>query len=342
MRSLPLAVAAVLAPLSIATPVMAQRNLNVPATAGWKHAETGVILRASLAGLPRTAIADNSDAELDVFAQFGAPEATAITVYIFRPALESAPIWFDRVETQILTRDIYGGATPQGMPIAFARPKSRTPSALRRAYVPGRGAYKSTAAAVIPIGEWLVAIRISSHDLDAALLDARLSDAIAGIGWPDGAAESPAAVPIAPCPAPLAYAKRAKLKKPDMGDALIGSVLASMASDPTAEKVETGPITWCREGTATSEFGTYRANAATTSYVMAIGDAGTTLSVGGGFPLGKDPGYMLTLGLLDRTLVYPSFNGLPRPEAAYQAVKTSQPISSTSRGSTDINIHTDK
>ena len=83
---------AAIAATAVAAPAAAQRDLGVPATAGWKHAETGLILRPRMAGLARTGIADAGTAELDVSAQFGSSDATAITVYIFRPALQSAPI----------------------------------------------------------------------------------------------------------------------------------------------------------------------------------------------------------------------------------------------------------
>ncbi|AJP74100.1 hypothetical protein TS85_23370 [Sphingomonas hengshuiensis] len=136
-----------------AMPATAQRVLEVPATAGWKHAETGVILRAALTGLPRTRLTDSSNAELDVAAQYGDPDDISLTLYIFRPALQSAPMWFDRAETQIQQRGTFGDPAPTSAPRAFARSPGGSASALRRVYVPSKPPYRSTGVAMIPLGE---------------------------------------------------------------------------------------------------------------------------------------------------------------------------------------------
>ncbi|WP_448662147.1 hypothetical protein ACG3SL_15940 [Sphingomonas sp. CJ20] len=324
----------------------AQHTLGVPATAGWKHAETGLILRASLAGLARTELGDNSQSELDVYATFGDIKDVVVTVYLFRPALHSVPIWFDRAETQILQRGTYGDPRPTGAPQAFSRSAGASADSLRRIYVPSKPPYSSTGLAILPMGEWLVALRISATALTPDALQARLDSVIGAIGWPAGVALAPAAVPIAACALPpLAFAKRAKLKKPDMTDALMGAVLASMASEK-AEEAQTAetpmsaePTSWCREGAANKEFSVYRSDERTSRYLLAIADAGRTIDVTPGFPLdGKEPAISLYLHDLDRTLVYPSFNGLPRPEQAWEAIQKNAPVSSSARGGKDLTI----
>ncbi len=201
------------------------RSLEVPATAGWQHAETGLVLRSKLAGLPRTSLQDNGAAELDVIVNFAAPDkASIITVYLFRPALMSVPVWFDRSEAQILSRDVYGGAQPVGEARAFAPPSAQTASGLRRIYLTN-AEYKATGLAVMPLGEWLVAIRISARDADPVALEAKLDEAIGSLGWPKDVKSAAAAVPVAACSTPLTYAKRARLQKPTMVDGLIGAAL---------------------------------------------------------------------------------------------------------------------
>ena len=72
-----------------------------------------------------------------------------------------------------------------------------------------------------------------------------------------------------------------------------------------------------------------------------MGDAGRVISVLPGISLdSKDPGYRLSLGLLDQTLIYPSFDKLPAPDVAIDAVMKNRPISSTMRGSKNITITT--
>ena len=341
MRIKSLAIAGLLA-VALAMPAQAQtkREIAAPAGAPWKHAQTGITLPASLLGFTRDSIGDHSSSEIDIFAGYGDGQATIITLYVFRPALASVPMWFDRSETQVLMRDVYGNATPVAAPAAFAPPGGKTASALRRIYLPGKGPYKSTGLAIIPMGEWLVAVRISSQEFDPAALDAKLDGVIKELGWPGGTADADAAAPVAACATPIAYAKKAKLKAPSMMDALLGATIATMK--PTdEEKAKAVAVIWCREGAPKQEYAVYRAIGNDTGYTIAMGDAGRVISVSPGLALdSKDPGYLLSLGLLDQTLIYPSFDKLPTPAVAIDAVMKNRPISSTTRGSKDITITT--
>lgn len=321
-----------------------QARIDVPATASWKHAETGLVLRPSIAGYPRGTIADSSGSELDVMVQYAEGEATRVTLYIFRPSLMSVPIWFDRSETQILLRnDSFGTPVPAGPVRAFTPPHADAVSGLQRVYVPGSGAYKSTGLVMIPLGEWLVAVRASSTELDPVALEARLGEVVAGIVWPEKVAASPAAVPVAACTGVLAYDRKAKPRKPDTAQALMGAVLLGVPEEEEVEKEAPSkaspPPVWCREGTPGGDYGVYRADDATNAYVLAAGDAGVTINVAPAFPLeGKKVGYMLSLGALDRTLIYPNFDKLPSPQAAFDAIRRLKPVSSTTRGSGDLTI----
>lgn len=324
----------------IATPAIAQRTLDVPAKNIWQHADTGFQLRPSLAGLTRMRIVDSSKAELDVMAQYGSKDDLLLTVFLFRPALDSLPIWFDRAETQVKRRGIFGNAKPLSAPLAFAPPSGTAASGLRRIYRPEK-AYMSTGLAIMPLGEWLVAIRISARNLDPVALDTRLSDAIAGLGWPKEVAEGLPAVPVAACPTALSYARRAKLRKPKMADALTAALIASVPREKLA-KGEDAPVTFCREGEGSLEYGVYRRPDSTDSYLMAISDAGRVLNLYPALALnGGDPGVTMTLGDLGATMIYPNFDKLPAPEIAWKALKTARPMSSTSRdGKTqNINLH---
>ncbi|MES2443312.1 MAG: hypothetical protein V4574_10815 [Pseudomonadota bacterium] len=318
-----------------------QRSLQVPAASGWKHAETGLILRPRLAGFARNGLTDNGNAELDVAAQFE-DASTRITVFLFRPALQSVPVWFDRAETQILLRgDTFGKAQPIGPVQAFAAPGATAASALRRVYTPARGPYRSTGLAVIPLGRWLVAIRISSQQFDTAELDARLSEAVAGIGWPQGVAESPAAAPVLACAKPLDYAKRAKMKKPSINDALMGAIMPAVAASAAKEgKAEPGPSLFCRDLPPRLEYGTYRAPDATNAYVMAIGDAGRIVSVSPSLAglVDNSTSWGVSFGGLDSTDIFPPFDKLPHPDQAWKALTTSNPISSSSGNGANITI----
>lgn len=343
--------AILLAGMLSAAPMLAHaqqsRTIAVPTSKKWQHAETGLIVPQSLAGLPRTAIADSGANELDVSVQFGDPQTTHLTLYIFRPALASVPVWLDRVEAQIVNREAFGKATPGGETIAFTPPHAAAASALRRVYVPGKPPFTATGAAMLPLGEWLVAARLSSTSLDPAALDAQLVEVFGGLGWPmpaAGATPAPAAAPIQPCAQPLAFAKKAKAKKPDMGSALIGAMLAGMADDPEVEKtVIAGPQSFCREGAATPEAAAYRliGSDGADRYVIALGDAGRTISVAPEFALDEDSsGFAVTLHELDASYVYPAFDKLPAPDKVIALVRKTAPISSNRRGEKTLTINT--
>jgi len=328
------------------------RPLEVPATSGWQHAATGLILRSQLAGYRRTSLDDGGTAELDVIAGFSAPDqSTIVTVYLFRPALMSVPVWFDRSDTQILLREEYRGPQPVAETRAFAPPSASVASGLRRTYTTGTADFPTTGLAIMPMGEWLVAVRISSHDPDPAALETSLDAVIAAIGWPDGVEDGAPATLVASCPTPLKYARRAKLQPPSMVDALMGAALMGVieekrsGSEPPADA---RPVVFCRDAPGKAEFGVYR-NAADLdreSYWIAIGDAGRIVSVAPslGAVLNGDKAYMLSFGDLDRTLVFPNFDKLASPERALEAVTTTSPISSTARGAgggSTITISTD-
>lgn len=330
-----------------ALPAQAQvqkRDLAVPTTAGWKHAETGVILHSKVAGMQRVRVSDYGNAELDIAAELQQDEGrTWATVYIFHAAAPNVPIWFDRADTQVLMNQLFGNPKPVDAPRPFAPPRATTASGLRRAYLPGTLEFKGTALAVLPLGDWLVAVRITSRDLDPAQVDARLSDIIAGIVWPEGVAEAPAAVPVAACAAPLGYSKRAKLKPPSMNDALFGALLPAVAADETAEGKAKPAGPYCRDAASKAEYGVYRQADEPNAYVMALGDNGRTVSVAPSLSalVDKSPAFSVLYGDLDgSTSVYPSFNALPHPDKVLEALGKSAPISSTSKGGKNITIST--
>lgn len=319
-----------------------QRALSVPATSAWQHAKTDLILPPKLAGYPRTAISDATTTELDISASFTAPDqSTFITVYLFRPALMSVPVWFDRAEVQILNRSQFGAVRPISDAQAFVPPRAKIASALRRTYRPDKN-YRSTALAILPLGDWLVAVRLSSTQLEPADAEARLGEVIDAIRWPQSVPESVAAVPVLPCPSALAYARKAKLIAPDMSSTLMGALLAGVADDVRADpKAQAASVPLCREQPGQPEYGVYRAPAAQDSYVVALGDAGRVVNVSpslSGLVDGKRKGYALALGDLGSTLIYPDFDKLPSPEAAVTAVQRTAPVSQTSRSGKNVTI----
>lgn len=336
MRAILLIIAGLLAGTATA------RDLPVPPDKGWQHAATGLVLTAKLDGLQRTKLSDNTATEHDVVAEFADPDRSVIaTVYLFHPAIDNVAIWFERAQTELEARDLYGGVTPmRAEPLAFTPPSGTAASALRQSYTPHRREYSATALAIVPLGEWLVAVRISAKALDAAALDERMSRILQAIRWPAGA-NAAAAVPIAACASPLAYGKHgAKLVKPQGSDLLLGLLGTAIAN-----KVDPKPVTptrWCQDGPSTTDYGVYRTDETDlTAYTIAFRDAGRAIFVYRSLAsqIGQGESYSVSLTDVDgSTLAFPSFDRLPRPEQVIELVLKGQPVGRSSTGGKQIDI----
>jgi len=310
--------------LAAAAP-LAARDLPVPADKGWQHAQTGLVLLPQLAGLPRRALTDATASEHDVTAQFEAPDGSvSATVYIFHPAIPDVALWFDRARTAVESRNLFRDAAPASAdPVAFAAPGATAASSLRQVYANAGGAYRSTALAVIPVGEWIVSIRMSAKTLTADRLDAQVQQAIASIRWPrPGGGVALAATPIRACATPLTFAKAKPVQATgtDMILALLGSRIAAQAKADPATPPQPAR-TWCRDGDGRLEYGVYRDGGA--GYEMAIYDAGRSVSVHPSVmgQIDKSGTYSVSLTDVDGTVsTFPTFDALPSPKQVWALV----------------------
>lgn len=315
------------------------RDLAVPADKGWRHARTGVILMPKLAGLTRAELSDATDGEFDVTARYEAADKSVITtLFLFHPATDDVALWFDRSRAALEANDDFRGMSPaSAAPVAFAAPGATAPSSLRQVYASAGGQFRSTGLAVVPVGDWLVALRMTAPALTATQLDERMAQVIAGVRWPGaGMTTAPAAVPVAACAEPLRYSK-AKTVKADLADVLIGLSLATRLAGKEAgsgaasgaDKAEqTAPVTWCRDAEDGRKFGVFRANGATESYLMAVGDAGRVINVTPSLmgQVNKTGTYAVVLTDVDGSAsTFPSFNKMPAPAQVWSAVAGGKP-----------------
>jgi hypothetical protein len=317
------------------------RDLDVPIEKGWQHARSGLILRARIAEFVRTGISDSTADELDVAAQFrSTQDGTILTIFVFRPASGGVALWFDRARTALEQNKAFGSVSPLTSESAFALPGRTTASAMRQAFTASSAAYRGTAVAIVPIGEWLVALRVSGP-AEGASIDARLTAVLAAISWP--ASTDAAATSIEPCPEPLRFAK-AKQRKPDMMQGLMAGALASALAEEAAKtKGEPAEAPLCRDATPpTSVFGVYR-HTGQEGYMLALGDAGRTVAVSPSLTsllVDSKPGYAVSFNDLDgSTSHFPEFDRLPRPEQVVDTVMRGTPVSRTSDGGKNITIN---
>jgi hypothetical protein len=305
------------------------RELNVPMTAGWKHAATGVILMAKIEGIPRTRLSDSTDSERDVLAAYSAPEdGLTVSIFIFRPGIADVPLWFDRAQTTLVASEQFkNNIVALGEPVAFAAAGSSSASSLRQTYAVQRGPFRSTGVVAVPLGDWIVTVRMSSEKLAAEALDARLQQFIAAIRWPAAGAPAPVAVRIKACTKSLSYANKAKVLASDVDDVRLSRAAATNYARQERGEITWPSQTWCRDGEATAQFGVYRFNLNMPGYALAIGDSGRVINVMISLSVlrGEIGRYSVIFTDVDGTVSsYASFRGIPRPEQAFEMVMNGQ------------------
>lgn len=332
---------ALLVPVS--APAQQASDVTIPADKPYRHKPTGLTIPVTLDGLSRNRVAA-WEAEVDEAVNFESADGReAITIYVFRNVTGGIPVWFDRTAWVIGHRDVYGGATPAIPAAGFIPPQQRNASAMIGSFRPGKGPFKSTAAAYIPLGpEWYVSVRYSSASLAPEELDAHLRQVITTIGWPRKIEPQPDALPVTDCAQPLVTSGNAK---PVTGHkvgaaALLGGLMASAARDEKKQDAATEPaITWCRDAGSYAELeahGVYRPVGTSDRYLIAFQDAGRGLWVG---PDGlaalidKDaaPSWNIALVGISDTVHFASRDGLPTPA---QALKISKTEAFTSKAAT--------
>lgn len=323
-------------------PAVAQpraRQLEVPRTSAWQHAETGLVLSSTIAGLARNKIEDNGTSELDVLAEYESTDKSLIaTVYLFRSQVPSVPLWFDRAKTVLESRKTSPVAAPGPAPVrAFALAAGGAETGLRVVYPVQDATYSATGLAVAPMKDWLVKVRMTAGSGDAAALDEKLAAFVSAIRWPAQSASASPAVPVEPCPEPLKL-KRAKMIKPDMNQAVMGSFLATLASKGSS--AAPAPAVYCRDPDQSVAHGVYRPDANSSAYVLALADSGRAVSVGAQTDIvnPKESRFSVTFLDLDKSLVFPSFNRLPPASQVTETLEKTRPLSSSSIGSSTVTI----
>jgi len=317
------------------------RPIDVPADKAWQHARTGVILRSHLGGLVRASLEDAGSDEVDLAAGYNdAATGTIGTIFLFHPGIASVPMWFDRAQSAMLAQKVYGTAEPASPVPSSVKPEA-TQDSLRIVYAMQGGEMQSIGLAAIPVGDWLLIVRLSSHTLDRSALDARLTGVLNEIGLPANRPAAPVATPIAACPNLLTY-KKARLLSADMTQALLNAMLPQVATKK--DKSDSKPVTYCRDREAPdAQWAVYRADADTKAYVMSLGDGGSSISVAPALVLKGGPAYSITLYGLDRLTTYPNVSALLPPEQAYDIVAHTRALTAVSTlhddGKTNITIN---
>jgi len=296
-----------------------QEPLPLEAGKSWTHRHSGISVPATLAGTPRERGMAFAEDDLDVGLSFTVGDAVeSLTFYVFRDTNGGVPLWFAQAQWGIENRDAYGHPVITVAPQAFVPPGQTVASGLKAIYTPKGGPYRSTGVMLFPVGEWYVKVRASSQTRPPAELGKWMDAALAEIGWPGTIANGPVAAPIADCAAPLVFEGKSKDISSDMMQNMIGAALVS-ATAGEAGKDPVG-VKWCRDRKLDGNQAVYRANAATNSYLLAVGDNGNGIEVApsaGGIISGakdKGPRYGITLHMAARDVNFPAQDRLPSPD----------------------------
>lgn len=332
--------------LAFTTPLEAREVLNVPATARWKHAATGLILNPVLAGLNRTEIATTAPMELDVQAHYEISSgATFATVYIFRPGAGDLAIWFDRANASLAASDKWViQSTLESGPAAL--PVGEATGAFKAVYATGGGSIRSTAVMLVPMGEWIAKIRLSSQTEEADALSELMTAIARQITWPEATRLAAAAAPVQPCAKAIAFGKSARPVGADsnrrLGNALLDALMSSIEPDTDEPRPSQGHV-WCRDSVVGAHAVYRQADGEDDSYMLALSDAGRAIVVRPALNL-LDAGesrrtrFAVALHQLDRIFSYRNFDRMVPPQQALEIIEKERPVSSVSTTGSDKTI----
>lgn len=310
------------------------RAIEVENGQDWEHGETGITLPAALLGAKRVKVFDNSTGEFDVQAQYIAEKHNrVISVVINRPGMMSVPLWFDRAHAALPEVWKEAGAKPA---TAFAPPGSKTANSMRVSYGSGRKK-NSTALALVPIGDWMLTVRIETKGSAA---DAeRMTDLILNALHPPIDIGAPVPAEIQPCGEPLNY-EQAEVLRADAAEALRAGHFVALRLPVILNENQ------CREaqgilgsGEDAVQWAAYRRVEFDSGYAIALGDSGTVLEVERlSLTNGNAAEYSFSLWDAEQVSQFPQLSGMPTPQQALDLMKALKPVARLSRDTKKLDL----
>jgi hypothetical protein len=318
----------------------------------WKQDEAKLEMPPAITEFSREGIVDYGDQRLDVSGTYqDRASGTTATLYLFRPPIPDVAMWHDRALVSIHANDRLGAPDfAAAVTTSFAlKGPGGAASGLRTVMPVSSADFTSTGLAMFQLRDWLVAVRMTSRTLDAAQLTARLDAFVAALSYDStGMAQAPVAA-MADCADALRFKSAKRANPPDLGATLLLSALSGAADKEEAEAGQASPpqpsVTFCRDPASTPEAGVYRPNGSAESYVIAVGDNGTSIEVARqpvAALLGKGAkDYWIDLSTPYETATYRGFRDLPPPEKVLDVIRTEAPVTRVERdgsGNATINV----
>ena len=327
--------------IACATPAVAQKNpppLKTPAGKPFLHANSGITLPAQLADLPRTGAREYEKPQLDVlFTYKDKADDEELSVYIYRVTTGAPAVWFEQAVRPISERPAFRRMTEMDLPVSFALPGQSVASGMRAAWTVSDSSIRSTALAIVPVGDWLVKFRYSSVTREAASLVRRLDAMIAGIGWPAAIANAPAATRVEDCATQLKLDGKSSPVQQEGASALGDALVLSLTDKPDRK-----PVAWCRDRTVESPVPVYRPAGTTDSYLATLSDSGRAVWVRPGasglVASDRKPSWAVSIVLAGETINYGGRDRLPPPAQLSEILKGNATSRVTTWGKSEIRI----
>ena len=312
----------------------------------WTHKASGLAFPAAIGGFVRNEINDLSEGkQIDLGSAYREPASgTLATVYIYRPAMPVAPLWFDIANWYIQRNQHFAPVTAHSGGVGFTVAGQEQTVNLRQVYSIGAMG-RSSGVAILPLGPWMVKVRMTSQHYEPRALDAALQALVQGLGWPKHMPAVAASAPIASCKGKLPESRAEEIRQTSP-IILVGAMLGSVNEDKDGKngKDEAAASSrLCRDDSRTDNvYPIYQLDEGSSGYVIAIGDNGTLLAARSD-PLsaevarelakdtGKDikPFYRVTLMTPEQWEQFPAFAQLPPVEQAFDMVRNRSPLSVT-------------
>jgi hypothetical protein len=303
-------------------PLAAQAPLDRPEST-WSHDLSGLTLPMTLAGFERGQSKQYDDQGYNIGVTFR-DEASGswADLFIYKAAPASVAVWGDRAAAGMFANPMLGDVDLAAVTIAsFTPPNGAGDNSGLMIVAPVKSELTASGLAIYIHDGWLVKLRMSSRALDAATMQARMAEFIAAVTLPAATLPAPAFTEISDCAVPLKAKKKAKVMRLDMmGTLMLGATLG-VVHDKKLEQASAdsgaAPDVWCRDAASQPRYGIYRREGSEDSYLIGIGDTGTSLSVGK-YDLGPlikpSRGFLVTQSDGVTEKVYPPFDRLPAPE----------------------------
>lgn len=323
--------------LTAPVPLAAQqaRELKVKPGNPYRHKPSRIEIPGTVLGARMQSALDLTQTQSDVSFKYESEDRSDLySIYVYRLAGASIPVWFDRARWSIEHRpEVYGKPVLTGDPLTFQGSGPGDKAGLVAAYRTEKQ-YRATAVAMTGIEGWIIKVRYSSETATPEQARERAIQAIQSLRWPKpGKKDTPPAAltPVQDCPSAIATAASTRTVKDDGASAILGAFLSVAAADikGKAAKEPAQPVTWCRDPKLGDD-GVYRANAATDGYFLASSDSGRGFSVNPQMKLedSAPDGWVVRFVDLETTYVLPTQDALPSPDRALAVVSEEKPISS--------------